>query len=470
MREGLPRRRVLAVEVVAEALQTGDVRVAATGHAFHALGQIGQHFGAQVAGAALQGMGQIANTRGVALADGVAQIHEIARRIRDERANDSGQRVADGIVQFGQQGGVQDGRGGWGVTGGGSRLGRRCNRAGGGPFLQYLLHAGKLHRLGQGVIHAGGMALLLQLGLQIGGHGNDRHPLPGRFTGTDAARGFKTIDARHVAVHEDDRVRAGRPFVNRGLTVADHLDRAATGFQQSLGDQLVGCVVLGHQYARVVCQRRRGVERRDRWLGDLGRQIERQREPEAAANTGRAVDAYLAVHLFDQLAGDGQAKARAAELPGGRAVGLGEGLEDAFQVLAGDADAGIGDPEHQPRVRIATSDGVDLDPDFAGRGEFDRVADQIGQYLAESNRIPNHARRNVGADIDLQCDVLVACLQLEQGGNFAHLGVQIERYVLDFHAPRFQPRKIQDVVDQREQGIAGGLGDGQPFQLLGRQR
>ena len=54
----------------------------------------------------------------------------------------------------------------------------------------------------------------------------------------------------------------------------------------------------------------------------------RHGEPELRSPPGRAVEPQRAAHQLDQPLGDGQTQARAPELAGGVAVGLGEGLED----------------------------------------------------------------------------------------------------------------------------------------------
>ncbi len=59
-------------------------------------------------------------------------------------------------------------------------------------------------------------------------------------------------------------------------------------------------------------------------------------------------DDDTAADLFDQLAGDGQAKAGAAGLARGRSVGLGEDVEDVADLMGWNADTGIDgfDVEH----------------------------------------------------------------------------------------------------------------------------
>ena len=87
----------------------------------------------------------------------------------------------------------------------------------------------------------------------------------------------------------------------------------------------------------------------------VGGQRQRHREPERAARAGLAVDPDRAAHRGDQLAGDGEPEAGAAELAGGRGVGLGEGVEQPLTVLVVDADAGVGDLEPDDHARRGRS-------------------------------------------------------------------------------------------------------------------
>ena len=66
--------------------------------------------------------------------------------------------------------------------------------------------------------------------------------------------------------------------------------------------------------------------------------------------------AIVAAVLLDQVAGDGQAKAEAAVIPGRAAVGLPEAIEDVGQEVGRDADAGIANLDLE---RAATDVAVD---------------------------------------------------------------------------------------------------------------
>ena len=62
---------------------------------------------------------------------------------------------------------------------------------------------------------------------------------------------------------------------------------------------------------------------------------------EGRAGTAMAGGGEVAAHDLAKPLGDGQAEAGATEAPGGAGVGLGEGLEEAADLLGGHADAGV---------------------------------------------------------------------------------------------------------------------------------
>ena len=81
------------------------------------------------------------------------------------------------------------------------------------------------------------------------------------------------------------------------------------------------------------------------------------------------VEPDLAAEQPGDLAADGEAEARAAVLAARAAVGLLEGLEDDLLLVAGDADARVGDRERDDRLRAGSSELVVGAPALADRLE-----------------------------------------------------------------------------------------------------
>src|SRR5690606_31637846 len=95
---------------------------------------------------------------------------------------------------------------------------------------------------------------------------------------------------------------------------------------------------------------------------------QRQLEPEGAALARLAHHADPAVHGADQSLADRQPQAAAAIMAGGRAVRLGERLEQGRLARGRDADPAVFDGEMQP-VLVVEPALLDSDPDMAARGE-----------------------------------------------------------------------------------------------------
>lgn len=103
---------------------------------------------------------------------------------------------------------------------------------------------------------------------------------------------------------------------------------------------------------------------------------------------------------------------------------MGKGIEQAALIGCADANAAVVDLESQNRV-VVIFVGLreNSDHDLAGRGEFDRVANQIGKHLAKSARVSSYPRRR--PDFDQVAEL--------QAFGVGALGHELE-YVLDHRA------------------------------------
>src|SRR4029077_12911232 len=100
---------------------------------------------------------------------------------------------------------------------------------------------------------------------------------------------------------------------------------------------------------------------------------------ELAPLADTAVDGDLAADRLDQVLDDREAQAGPPQLPAPRLVDAVEAFEDAGQVVAGDADPGVGDFQDDgvPPQAAADADGAELG------GILDRVVDQVVEDLAD---------------------------------------------------------------------------------------
>ena len=293
------------------------------------------------------------------------------------------------------------------------------------------------------------------------GQQQQRQPGGGR-PGAQLPGQDQAVHVRHVHV-EQDHVVAGAA-VDRGERVRGSLvvlDDHLPALQLAPDDEPVRGVVVDDQGAAAGHLGRclQQLVRRAR----PGRQVDQQGE--GGAGAGRAVDDELAVHRLRQAPADRQAQAGPAVLPGRRGVDLGEGAEQPVHPVGGDADAGVPHREGQPAlVRAHRQD------DLAGGGELHGVAEQVHEHLAQPGGVADEDGRQAGGQVARQVEALGAGLHGDQVQRALHAVAQREGPGLQLQLARLDLGEVQDVVDDRQQGVTAapdGLG---VVALLGVQR
>ncbi len=239
--------------------------------------------------------------------------------------------------------------------------------------------------------------------------------------------------------------------------------------EQGAGDLLVDQIVLDQQYPQAVAQLR------VRFAGRAGRRTaavddEGQFDAEGAAFSRRRFDGDAAAHQFDQALADRQAEAGAAKLAGGRGVTLEEGREQAGDHGRRHADAGVADRNLQALFVVVQGPAGEMDADAADRGEFDGIADQVDQDLAQAAGVADQACGNGRVDVAGECDFLGDGRVAEQCQGVVQDFGRGEGNVFDFQLAGFDLGKVEHVVDQPEQAV-GAVADGfRVIALLGVQR
>jgi hypothetical protein len=184
---------------------------------------------------------------------------------------------------------------------------------------------------------------------------------------------------------------------------------------------------------------------------------ERQLADHRGADALAAVELDRAAHQLHELARDRQPETRAAEAPRGARVRLSERLKQCRARRRRDTDARVShDGSHPQHFGIGSRDSARLDAqlDLAGQRELHRVADQVGEDLAQSRRIAAHplAQRRRHEATQLHALRLGALSEHEHG--VLHAAQQVELDVLERHLARLDLREVEDVVDDRQQGLA----------------
>ena len=173
----------------------------------------------------------------------------------------------------------------------------------------------------------------------------------------------------------------------------------------------------------------------------------------------RALDADFALHERDELFGNGEAKAGAAVLARGGAVGLGELLEDAGHGLRRNSDARV--PHFKARDEVL---GVLFQPGhmyqhLALLSELDGVADQVGQNLPQADRVTTQTGGHFRFNPAGQLNVLLVGAFSQHLDAALHGLAQIEIDDFERKFSGFDFREVQDVVDDTQQ-ISGAGADG----------
>src|SRR5690606_29179429 len=156
-----------------------------------------------------------------------------------------------------------------------------------------------------------------------------------------------------------------------------------------------------------------------------------------------------------QLLGDTQSQSSAAELPSCRGVDLGKGQKELGQLSGGNTDSGITHAKAQNEL-AAIGLGVDGEPDLAGRGEFDRIAQQIQKNLAEPVRVRMHMVGEFRGQFAIKLHRFVDELPAHQVEAVLNQRCQLERPRVQFQFARLYFGQIEDVVDQGQKVLATG--------------
>ena len=274
------------------------------------------------------------------------------------------------------------------------------------------------------------------------------------MTADQPGRG-QSVHHRHLHVHQHDVARlAGRHAIDRRLAIDGQRHPVPPFFEETDRQLLVDGIVLDQQDMQRR-QRRLDAGRRGRRFGGRRRlgPAQRQGEAEGAALARRADDGQFAAHQLDQPAGDGQPQAGTAVLARGRGIGLRKGIENAGELVGGNADAGIAHGKGQGQRLGLLPFEADGEHHLAALGELDRVADQIEQHLAQPGRVPAQLAGEGRIDVGAEIQTAIAGARLQREKHLVDGLAQGEVDGLDAELARLDLREIEDVVDDAEQGI-----------------
>ncbi len=193
----------------------------------------------------------------------------------------------------------------------------------------------------------------------------------------------------------------------------------------------------------------------------------REDEGEDRALARPRPDADLAAVRLDEALHDGEAEAGAAVLAGGRAVHLVEDVEDALEVLVGDADAGVGHVERDPARRLEPRRSTVIVPP-AGR-ELHRVRAEVHEALAELVAVrTGSAGSSAGSQATLSPFFRASGSTVATASRITCAGVDLGEH--EPHAPGLDLGDVEDRGDELEEVLPLLHDDAEVLALLGGER
>lgn len=237
--------------------------------------------------------------------------------------------------------------------------------------------------------------------------------------------GFEAGHDGHDEIHENEIGGVIEGGGDRFLAIGNEGEVEAEGGKHAGEDETVSGVVIGDEElaaGAVVAGDGLG------WWGvgggvDIG-EGEGEGEVEGSAVVGLAIELDGAVHELDETLADGEAEASAE---GGLLAGTGlfERFKNELVLVGGDAGAGIGDAEGEGGVVIGIGGG-DLEGDAAEGGEFNGVAEEIEEDLAETFGIGEDEGGEVGVRVVGELQSFLLGGEAHEGDEVVDKAVEIE--------------------------------------------
>ena len=173
-----------------------------------------------------------------------------------------------------------------------------------------------------------------------------------------------------------------------------------------------------------------------------------------------------AAHQGNQPGRDRQPQPRAAETPCGGGIGLGERLEDAIEVVPRNSNARI--PDGKLQVNFLGRERLDSNGHrhFAAVGEFDRVSGQVQEHLPQPHLVADDGVRQVLGHAARERQTFLARPQGEHSRGLIQNAAQAERDGLQLQFPRFDLRRVKQIVQQAEQMVRRLQGRVQAIRII----
>ena len=151
---------------------------------------------------------------------------------------------------------------------------------------------------------------------------------------------------------------------------------------------------------------------------------------------------------------------------GRAAVDLRERLEQRLERVRRNPDAAVADSEVHEHAALRQGLDLGANGDLARVGELDRIPDQVDEYLPQQSGVAMDGLRGEGIDEAGERQALAARRHGHDVGYALHYRGQIELDRLAFELVRLDLRKVEDVIDDRQQIMRRRAGDSRQFAEL----
>ena len=294
---------------------------------------------------------------------------------------------------------------------------------------------------------------------RVGRERDDRNAGTVAFADTDQPRRRESVHVGHLEIHQHGVEGLVRGRLDCRTAVRDGDTRMPQRIEDAARETTVHRIVVGEQQVQAPRRLRDGTPgpAAGRVGAHLGHDVARHRERECAASAGRAADGDVAAHEPREAHRDAESEPGAAEAARDRLVGLVERFEDRLRTIGRDVDpdAGVDDRELQFRA-TARGRRAESHAHRAAFRELQCIADEVHEHLAHAPRIARDPRRHgVRVHVALELETLRSRAMLEGQDAFAHQPLRIERGRLEVHPAGLDLREVEDVVDDRQQHLAG---------------
>ena len=246
----------------------------------------------------------------------------------------------------------------------------------------------------------------------------------------------------------DDRQRerqAGSPALVRKGACCRHrrngLDWHAPAFKRPRQPLLGGIRVADQQHA-LPGQHSGQIRHRSSALTDA----QRQRKPEGAALALLADNSQLAAHQLDEPRGNGKPEPGSSEATGSGYIRLREGLEQLPDLVGGDTDPGVAHLDPELHFVAGHRLGAHRDGHAAGRGELDRIADEVREHLAQAQGVAPKPHRQGRCHVDSNIEPFLLRADRQRAHRLENDRRKLEVDALDLQFSGLDLGKIEDVV------------------------